>query len=333
LTLGSDGGDRLQGIEYIQFADQTVSVNTVPAFDTYEYIASNPDLITAFGANAEASFDHYIDHGFAEGRSLNLFDGLEYLASNPDLITAFGANAEAGAHHYDSNGYNEGRATTSFDALEYLASNPDLITAFGANAEAGAQHYDAYGFNEGRATTSFNAEQYLANYRDLQAAFGDDPKAATFHFDSNGYNEGRKAQALPGSTLGVFVGNANANTMVVGAGDTMTGGGGADTFVFKALPSTPATITDFTHGTDILQISASGFGHGLVAGGTAPLVTAADIALASHAGTNGYFILDNSGANAGTLYWDATGGSGADATPVVHLQNVTALLSSDFHLV
>ena len=112
-VLSSDGGDRLQGIENIQFADQTVSVNTVPAFDAYEYIASNHDLIKAFGANGEAGFDHYIDYGLSEGRSLNLFDGLEYIASNPDLIKAFGANAEAGAQHYDAYGFNEGRATHS----------------------------------------------------------------------------------------------------------------------------------------------------------------------------------------------------------------------------
>jgi Ca2+-binding RTX toxin-like protein len=415
LMHGSDGDDRLQTVEYIQFADQTVSANIAPAFDAYEYIASNPDLLKGFGANAQAGFDHYVDHGFQEGRPLNTFDALEYIASNPDMIKAyganalageqhydghgynegrpinsfdayeyiasnpdlikgyganalageqhydaygynegrptnsfdaleyiasnpdlikgFGANALAGEQHYDGHGYNEGRPTNSFDAYEYIASNPDLIKGYGANALAGEQHYDAYGYNEGRPTNSFNPEQYLADNPDLQAAFGDDPGAATFHFITHGYNEGRTAQVLPGSTPGVFVGNANANTMVVGAADTMTGGGGADTFVFKALLSTPATITDFAQGTDILQVSASGFGHGLVAGGAVPLVTAADIASASHAGTTGYFIYDNAGANAGTLYWDATGGSGADAIPVVHLQNVAALLQSDFHLV
>lgn len=51
--------------------------------------------------------------------------------------------------------------------------------------------------------------------------------------------------------------------MTVGAGDTMTGGGGAGTFVFKAVLSTPATITDFTSGADSLQIVAC-----LTAGGS-----------------------------------------------------------------
>ena len=132
--------------------------------------------------------------------------------------------------------------------------------------------------------------------------------------------------------VGVFVGNANANTMQVGSGDTMTGGAGADTFVFKSALAAAATITDFTHGTDVLQISASGFGHGLVAEAAPAFVTAVDIASASHAGAGGYFIFDNSGVNAGTVYWDLTGGSGSDAHALVHLNSVASLLPSDFHL-
>jgi hypothetical protein len=116
-------------------------------------------------------------------------------------------------------------------------------------------------------------------------------------------------------------------------GAIMAGSAGADTFVFNQPLLTPATITDFGAGADHLQISASGFGHGLTAGGTTPLVTAADLASASHAGTGGYLIFDNAGPNAGTLYWDATGGSGMDATALVHLNNVSSLQSSDFHIV
>ena len=75
------------------------------------------------------------------------------------------------------------------------------------------------------------------------------------------------------------------------------------------------------------------FGRALRSRRAAPLVTAADPASASHAGAGGYFIFDNAGANAGTLYWDATGSSGIDATALVHLNNVTSLQSSDFHIV
>jgi hypothetical protein len=302
-------------------------------FDGWEYIASYSDLINAFGPNPAAGAQHYVTYGYNEGRAVNLFDGFEYLASNPDLITSVGGNAAAGAQHYVMYGHNDGRAVNLFDGLEYIASNPDLITCIGANAQAGAQHYVTYGYNESRATDLFNAEAYLANYSDLQAAFGDDPNAAALHYIVYGMNEGRTYQALPGAKFDAFVGNASANTMMVGSGDTVTGGAGADTFFFKAPPSTPATITDFTHGADSLQISAVDFGHGLAAGSAPTLLTAANATSASNAGPGGYFIFQNAGADAGSVWWASTGGSAADAVEMVHLQNVTTLLASDFHLI
>jgi hypothetical protein len=62
------------------------------------------------------------------------------------------------------------------------------------------------------------------------------------------------------------------------------------------------------------------------------LVTAASAAAASGP-AGGYFIFDNAGANKGTVYWDADGGSGSDAVAVATLHNVTSLLPSDFHVV
>ncbi len=81
---------------------------------------------------------------------------------------------------------------------------------------------------------------------------------------------------------------------------------------------------------DDLQISAAGFAGGLVAGGSVTLVTAASAADATNAGTDGYFILDNDGTDAGTVYWDVGGGTGADAVALVKLQGVSSLLASDF---
>jgi Ca2+-binding RTX toxin-like protein len=109
----------------------------------------------------------------------------------------------------------------------------------------------------------------------------------------------------------------------------MTGGAGADTFVFNSSLMTPATVNDFVVGTDHLQISASGFGHGLTAGGTAPLVTAATAASATHVGSDGYFIFDNTS----TVWWDPTGGSGADAIALAKIAGIGALHASDFLLV
>ncbi|MFO1085008.1 MAG: cadherin domain-containing protein [Reyranellaceae bacterium] len=129
-------------------------------------------------------------------------------------------------------------------------------------------------------------------------------------------------------------GGAGADTLIGGAGlDTLTGGSGADAFGFDFATDGLDTIRDFVSGTDFLQISAAGFGNGLVANAAVILATAADHTTASTPGTNGAFIFDNAGVDAGTVFWDANGGSGADAVALVKLLGVTSLLSSDFHVV
>ena len=106
-------------------------------------------------------------------------------------------------------------------------------------------------------------------------------------------------------------GGAGRDRLIGGAGaDSLTGGGGADAFVFQATAGGVDTIADFVSRTDYFEISASGFGGGLVAGTSVTLKTVADVTAASNTGTKGYFIYDNSGTNAGTVYWDPTGGFG-----------------------
>jgi hypothetical protein len=118
-------------------------------FNALEYIASYPDLMNAFGANADAGVWHYNNWGRSEGRVVS-FDGLQYIASYSDLVRAFGANDSAGAAHYINWGRSEGRATDTFDAARYLANYADLRAAFGSNEEAATIHFINYGLNEGR---------------------------------------------------------------------------------------------------------------------------------------------------------------------------------------
>jgi Ca2+-binding RTX toxin-like protein len=115
--------------------------------------------------------------------------------------------------------------------------------------------------------------------------------------------------------------------------DTLTGGGGKNTFVFHFPSDGVDIISDFHHASDVIQISAFGFGGGLIAGQAAPLITTSDHATATQSGTSGYFIYESSGAGAGTLYWDQNGGSGANALALAHLNGVPVLSPSDFHLV
>lgn len=78
-------------------------------FDGLEYIASYPDLIAAFGANAAAGTQHYVAMGQSEGRVPSSFNAHQYLANYPDLQAAFGTNLTAARIHYITFGYFEGR--------------------------------------------------------------------------------------------------------------------------------------------------------------------------------------------------------------------------------
>jgi hypothetical protein len=165
-----------------------------PGFDGLQYIASYPDLIAAFGANAAAGEAHYLAFGQSEGRSTDDFDENQYLDNYGDLRSAFGNNGDAATQHLIQFSFGEGRADV--DGLQYIASRDDLIQAFGANEAAGIQHYVEFGRDEGRAKDTFNETHYLANYPDLQAAFGSNTEAATVHFIQFGFDEGRVDEAL-----------------------------------------------------------------------------------------------------------------------------------------
>lgn len=127
----------------------------------------------------------------------------------------------------------------------------------------------------------------------------------------------------------------NGNDKLIGGpgNDTLTGGSGNDAFVFNFPNEGVDTITDFKSGTDWLEISASGFGGNLSVNGTPTIQLVADLSAASSSGSDGYFILDKSGAGLGSLYWDPTGGDSTDAVKIAILTNVSSLQPSDIHIV
>lgn len=164
---------------------------TVPSdFDALRYLASNPDLLNAFGVDVEAAYAHWLRFGMAEGRSLTAFDPLRYIASYGDLAAAFGTNTTNALLHYLTTGRFEGRSDSGFDALRYLASHNDLAAAFGANQSAAYVHYITSGRLEGR-TVSFNALQYIASNRDLISAFGTNATQGYLHYINHGRLENR----------------------------------------------------------------------------------------------------------------------------------------------
>jgi hypothetical protein len=94
-----------------------------PKFDGLQYIASYPDLIEAFGADAAAGRQHYLQFGQHEGRRTDTFDEKQYLKNYHDLAVAFGRDGRAATEHYVQNGYSEGRTDEKPEASNYR-SNP-----------------------------------------------------------------------------------------------------------------------------------------------------------------------------------------------------------------
>ena len=59
------------------------------------------------------------------------------------------------------------------------------------------------------------------------------------------------------STHLTLTGGAGADTLIAAhGGETLTGGAGSDHFVFQTLPWSASEITDFTHGVDLLDLTA-----------------------------------------------------------------------------
>ena len=92
--------------------------NTIPSslksqvFDADYYRTAHADLNAAYGSDAEELYNHFIQHGIAEGRQAHpAFDIKYYLSENSDLKAAFGKDYKKAMNHFVTTGYREGRKT------------------------------------------------------------------------------------------------------------------------------------------------------------------------------------------------------------------------------
>jgi serralysin len=121
-----------------------------------------------------------------------------------------------------------------------------------------------------------------------------------------------------------LIGDAQTNLIEGGTGaDTLTGGGGADRFSYRAANEGNDTITDFSSD-DQFRIAAAGFGGGLTAGVNLSVATAATGMLVNgNAATSAVptFFYNN-----GVLQFDADGTGGGAAVIIATLTNGPATL-------
>lgn len=126
-------------------------------------------------------------------------------------------------------------------------------------------------------------------------------------------------------------GNGNDRLVGESGNDTLTGGSGIDTFAFASLADGIDRITDFSVVDDLIEISASGFGGGLLAGTLAPALLRVGAGITT-ADTATQRLIYNT--TTGALFFDADGnGTLSTATQFITLSANLALTSADFSVV
>lgn len=186
-------------------------------FNADYYYNNHKDVANAFGKDAQALFNHFMNYGINEGRQASEEFNVEaYKANNPDLVNVFGGDTRTYYVHYvkygkaenrkatGSNGGNQGSTgsyvvdgvdySAVFDADYYYAHHKDVANAFGNDKQALFNHFMNYGINEGRqASEEFNLDVYKANNADLVNTFGDDTRTYYIHYIKYGKSENRKS--------------------------------------------------------------------------------------------------------------------------------------------
>lgn len=165
------GGTQIYGsVDYTKMA-----LRPEDQLNVLRYIASNPDLIAAFGLDVGRGYGHMISNGVSENRQVS-FDPAAYLAANPDVAAATGGSQIGAAQHYIQYGYNENRVLRDVSQDMNGDGAADRVLVFRDRIEA--------------TTTSASGIQTVTRYN-TQGAF----LSATGDFDSDGVRDEAVLQA------------------------------------------------------------------------------------------------------------------------------------------
>lgn len=125
-------------------------------FDAKYYAEQYSDLEEAFGDDEELLFNHFLEYGLKEGRTMSpVLDIQEYRAKYADLDKAFGDDWDAYVQHFFEYGINENRDNcTDFDVKAYVSAYDDIEKAFGNDYLAVTKHYLTFGRAENRVQAS-----------------------------------------------------------------------------------------------------------------------------------------------------------------------------------
>lgn len=199
-------------------------VDYSPVFDATYYLNKYADLKAAFGNDASAALNHFVNYGIKEGRqACEDFNVNTYKNNYEDLRKAFGSNNSLYVSHYLEYGLKEGREAQKvlesakpddkkdessayvptaeekkyaavYDYTFYKNGYEDLRKAFGNDSSKYFEHFLQHGMTEGRqACKAFDVRTYKENYADLRKVFGDNNVLYYKHYIEYGQKEGRNA--------------------------------------------------------------------------------------------------------------------------------------------
>ncbi|MCR5402376.1 MAG: hypothetical protein K6E91_00955 [Butyrivibrio sp.] len=169
----------------VEAADASLTQTLRSAFDATFYANKYPDVKKAYGTNADALFNHFINNGMKEGRMINAnFDPKAYIDAYSDIKAYCKGDYSKAYEHYYKSGKSEGRTLTTYDAInkKNAAEQAKAQAAAQAAAEKNkpAQVNRSVGIGHG-LVVNLNEDQYrscsvavLCNDYGYAAYIGDD---------------------------------------------------------------------------------------------------------------------------------------------------------------
>jgi len=260
------------------------------------------------------------------------------LADNLENLTLSGTTAINGTGNAFNNTI---MGNTAANTLTGGAGNDILNGSTGADTLIGGVGDDTYSvdnigditteaLSEGTDSVSASLTWTLADNLENLTLTGTVAINGTGNALNNTISGNAAANTLDGgSGIDTLTGMGGNDVLVGGDGsDILTGGTGADSFRFNATTEGVDNIKDFTASqSDIIQISAAGFGGGLAVGTLASSMFLSAAGATTATDANQRFIYNSS---TGGLYFDADGnGSGSLTTQIATLTGVPVLSNTN----
>jgi Ca2+-binding RTX toxin-like protein len=290
-NVGTDGTDRLTGIEKIQFSDVLFSMGIngtagndsiagtsgddviygLAGDDTLVGLAGDDQL---YGGDGDDTLDGGAGNDTLDGGTGN--NTATYASAGAGVTVSLAvATAQAtggagsdtlvniqnligsgfGDHLTGDGGNNALYGGAGPDSLNGGAGDDTLLGGAGADTLVGGGGVDTASYAD--ATAAVTVSLAVSGAQNTLGG-GTDTLTGISNLTGSNFND-----SLTGSSgNNVLIGGAGADTLVGGLGaDTLTGGLGADRFAFRALSdstvATPDTITDFTHAQgDVIALAA-----------------------------------------------------------------------------